>query len=98
MPKILIVNAAKNTRPVVKAKFSSFFMFTVKLIDPYLDEASSAVIRSIIVAIAASMLTSVKSKGGSCISFILSNYGKGLVMYFIQIKFPNDNCFLGCQR
>ena len=66
---IWIAMVTRNSRPVVRAAFRRFFLFIVRFVKPYWDDASSDVIRRLMAPTASSKLRSEKVKGGSCIVY-----------------------------
>ena len=66
---IWMATVTRNSRPVVMAAFRSFFLFIVRFVKPYWDEASSDAIRRLIAPRANNKLKSVKFKGGSCMVY-----------------------------
>jgi hypothetical protein len=66
---ILMTIIIRNSRPVVRAAFRSFFLFIVRFVKPYWVEASSEVIRRLRAPTANNKLRSKKFKGGSCVVY-----------------------------
>ena len=66
---ILMTIVIRNSRPVVRAAFRSFFLFIVRFVKPYWDEASSDAIRRLMAPTASNKLRSEKVKGGSCMVY-----------------------------
>jgi hypothetical protein len=66
---IWMATVTRNSRPVVRAAFRSFFLFIVRFVKPYWVEASSEVIRRLRAPTANNKLRSKKVKGGSCMVY-----------------------------
>ena len=66
---IWMTMVTRNSRPAAMAVFRSFFLFIVRFVKPYWDEASSEVIRRLMAPTASNKLRSKKVKGGSCIVY-----------------------------
>ena len=66
---ILMATVNRNSRPMVRAAFWSFFLFMVRFVRPQKGEVSSAVIRRIMAPTASNKLRSEKVKGGSCMVY-----------------------------
>ena len=66
---ILMTIVIRNSRPVVRATFFSFFLFMVRFVKLYWDEASIAVIRRLMAPTVSNKLRSEKVKGGSCVVY-----------------------------
>lgn len=69
MLSISIAAVTKNKRLAVIAAFLSFFLFTVSVVVPYCDDASSEIISSMIAKTTNSKLRSETVKGGSCMVY-----------------------------
>ena len=66
---IWMATVTRNSNPVVRAVLRSFFLFMVRFVKPYWDDASSDVIRRLMAPTASSKLRSEKVKGGSCVVY-----------------------------
>ena len=66
---IWMATVTRNSRPVVRAAFRSFFLFIVRFVRPYWVEASSEVIRRLMAPTANNKLRSEKVKDGSCMVY-----------------------------
>ena len=92
MPIILMATVTRNSRPVVRAAFRRFFLFIVRFVKPYWDEASSEVIRRLMAPTASNKLRSEKVKGGSCMVYpqvfgsACAEYDKDRIVCCVQLN------------